>query len=252
MRTAIFCALRWECRPVLKAMRRVSRQTVGHWRPWRAETPAGEVWLVQTGVGAKRAADAAAAFADSQQFDLFLSVGCAGALSADLRGGDLVVASAAVGDEGSFDTDTGFRARAGDICAVRGLPWHCGAMLTSPTVLTTALQRQEAAARSGAIAVEMEAAGIAAAASRRGIAFAQVRSILDAADIELHESGDFMDAETGRLRVLDTLRFVATHPGATSQLLALRRMMVAAEHALEGFFAVYLGPQHSGPSPSGP
>jgi hypothetical protein len=49
-----------------------------------------------------------------------------------------------------------------------------------------------------------------------------------------------MDPESGRLRPLDVLRFVATHPSAASQLLALRRMMAAAETALQTFFAAYL------------
>lgn len=221
-------------------MRRVSRQSIGRWKTWRADTSAGEVWLVRTGVGSGRAGEAAAAIADQGGFDLFLSAGCAGALAGELRSGDLVVASAAVGNGLHFDADAAFQARAGEICTQRRLPWCSGTMLTSPTVLTSVAARREAASRSGAIAVEMEAAGIAQVASQRGIAFAQVRSVLDTADMELHESGDFMDPESGRLRPLDALRFVATHPGAASHLLALRRMMVAAERALEGFFAEYL------------
>jgi nucleoside phosphorylase len=66
---------------VLKAMSRVSRQSIGGWLAWKAKSAAGEVCLVQTGVGPKRAGDAAAVVAASDRFDLFLSAGCAGALA---------------------------------------------------------------------------------------------------------------------------------------------------------------------------
>lgn len=240
MRLAIFSALRWECRPVLKAMSQVSRQPVGRWPAWRAKVDAGEVWLVQTGVGSSRAGDAAAAVAASGRFDLLLSAGCAGALAPELRPGDLVVASSAVADGQRFGVDAAFESHARQICMQRSLRWHGGPILTSPTMLANAAVKREAASDSGAIAVEMEASAIADVAAQHKVPFGQVRAILDTLDLELHESGDFMDPETGRLRPLDLLRFVATHPSATSHLLALRRMMAAAESALQTFFAGYL------------
>jgi adenosylhomocysteine nucleosidase len=239
MKVAIFCALRWECRPVLKALRQVSRHPIGRLKTWRGASPLGEVLVVQSGVGLQRAGDAATVIAASGQFDLFISAGCAGALGAELQPGDLVVASDVFGEGLRFDVDADFQARAGEICDRLRLPWQRGGVLTSPTVLTTVASRREAVERSGAIAVEMEAIAIARIAAQHGIAFAEVRSVLDSADIELHESGDFMHPETGRLRPFEVMKFVATRSGAASHLLALRRMMVAAERALESFFEGY-------------
>jgi len=240
MRLAIISALRWECRPVLKALPRVSRQSVGGWPAWTARAGDVEVWLVQSGVGLARAGDAAAAIVASGRFDLLLSAGCAGALAPELRPGDLVVASAGVADGRRFAVDAAFERRAQQICRERSLPWHAGSILTSPVVLTKAAVKREAAQSSGAIAVEMEAGAIAAVAAQHEIPFGQVRAILDTAELELHESGDFMDPETGRVRPFDVLRFVASRPSAAPQLFALRRMMAAAESSLQKFFAGYL------------
>jgi adenosylhomocysteine nucleosidase len=239
MRLAILSALRWECRPVLKALSQVERQRVGRWTAWQAAVDGGEVWLVQTGVGPQRAGDAAAAVAASAQFDLLISAGCAGALEAGLCPGDVVIASRAVDDERRFEVDPAFAARAQQICVQLSLRWRRGAVLTSPTVLTRVADKREAASRSGAIAVAMEASAVAAVAAHHGVPFAEVRAILDTADLELHESGDFMDPESGRLRPLEVLRLLAARPSAASQLLHVRRMMNAAERSLERFFAGY-------------
>jgi nucleoside phosphorylase len=218
----------------------VSRQAVPGLRSWRGVSARGEVVVVQTGVGPLRAGAAAAAIAASGAFDLFVSTGCAGALGADLRPGDLAIAEAIYGDGVRFDADISFRELAGVICDRQRLRCRAGGILTSATVLTTIAARRQAAERCGAIAVEMEAAAIAAVAARHGIAFGEVRSVLDSADVELHESGDFMHPKTGRLRPLEVLKFVATRPGAAAHLLELRRMMIAAETSLTRFFAAYL------------
>jgi adenosylhomocysteine nucleosidase len=241
MKVAIFCALRWECRPVLAALRQVSRQRAGGLKTWRAAAAVGEVVVVQSGVGLERAGNAAAAVAASERFDLFISAGCAGALGAELQPGDLVVADTIHAEGVRFDADAHFRKLAGEICEQQRLRWHAGGVLTSPTVLTTVAARSDAVGHSGAVAVEMEAAAIARVAAEHGIAFGEIRGVLDSADVELHESGDFMNPETGRLRPLEVLKFVATRPGAAAHLLELRRMMVATEGSLSRFFAAYFG-----------
>ena len=240
MKTAIFCALHWECRPVVRALRQVRRRRIDRWKAWGASVGSSEIVVVQTGVGPERAGEAARAVADSGGFDLFLSAGCAGALDGALQAGDLVVARAIVAHGTRFDCDPAVEARAVEVCDRLKLPVRCGAVLTSPTVLTTADARREAVESSGAIAVEMEAAAIAQVASERGVGIGEVRAILDSADVELHESGDFMDPSSGRLRPLEVLRFVATNPSAASHLIALRRMMISAERSLERFFSAYL------------
>ena len=50
-RIAIFAALQWECRPVLRHLRRVTRERHAGVTVWRGTTAACEVWLVKTGMG---------------------------------------------------------------------------------------------------------------------------------------------------------------------------------------------------------
>jgi hypothetical protein len=71
---------------------------------------------------------------------------------------------------------------------------------------------------------------------------AEVRAILDGVEVELHETGDFMDPESGRLRPLAVMRYVAGHPTATVRLLELRRMAAKADKAVGEFFSGYFDP----------
>ena len=50
-RVAIFAALRWECRPVLRHLREVRRDRLGHFPAWAGRARHGEAVLVQTGIG---------------------------------------------------------------------------------------------------------------------------------------------------------------------------------------------------------
>jgi hypothetical protein len=72
------------------------------------------------------------------------------------------------------------------------------------------------------------------------VPFASVRAILDAATTELPGAGEFLDLQTGTVRRLDVMRYLARQPGALSQLLILRRMMTAAQSSLERFFQAWL------------
>jgi nucleoside phosphorylase len=244
-RVAVFAALRWECAAIVRRLRRVRRERVAAFTVWRAETPAGETWIVKTGIGTERAGAAAATVTAMHPFRLLLSSGCAGALSPDLVPGDLAVATAVIGSQTGerFDTDPSSRALACAAAAQADIRTAVGPVLCSSTVLATPAAKQAAAASTGAVAVDMEGAAIAACARRGGIPFASVRAILDTAATELRSAGVFMDPQTGGVRPLRLLGHLAQQPRAVADLLALRRMMLAAQHGLDQFFARFLAPQ---------
>ena len=241
-RIAIFAALHWECRPVLRHMRRVRRSRVPESTLWCGEAAGREVWLIKTAVGEQRAAAATAVVRDAGRFDLLLSTGCAGALSPELLPGDLAIATAVIGNSSGihFETDPIHRARAHAAAERAALRTALGPVLCSPRVLATAAAKRTAALSTGSVAVEMEGAAIGAFAKQSGVAFASVRAILDTAATELPDSGDFMDPQTGAVRARDVVRYLAVHPGTLPQLLALQRMMSAAQKSLEKFFGVWL------------
>lgn len=243
-RLAIFAALRWECRPILGRLRQVRRMRVDGLTLWCGETATQEVWLTKTGMGMQRAQQAADSLRRHGAFDLFVSTGCAGALCADLKPGDVAVASTIIraGTEVGFATDARTVRRMRRAAERAALHAVVGPVLCGSTVLTTAAAKRAAAA-GGAVAVEMEGAAIAACAAQNGIPFASVRAILDTADTELVDAGRFVQPQTGGVRPLALAAYLATHPGALPRLLALQRMANAAQTSLENFFAQFLSMQ---------
>jgi adenosylhomocysteine nucleosidase len=241
-RVAIFAALQWECRPVLRQLRQVSRQRGGGFTRWRGSTPRGEVVLVKTGMGVMQAEAAARAISECGGFELFVSAGCAGALAEALVPGDVAVATAIVDRRtgGSIETHAEYRESARRAAERAALRVTSGRVLCSPQVLASAEDKRAAAAQHGALAVEMEGAAIAARAAARGIPFISVRAVLDTAATELRHAGRFMDPHTGAVKPLMLAGYLATHPGVLADLFAMQRMMRAAQTSLARFFAVWL------------
>ncbi|MFN8624928.1 MAG: hypothetical protein U0587_02925 [Candidatus Binatia bacterium] len=241
-RVAIFAALRWECTPILRCMRRIRRSGVAHATLWRGEAAEREVWLLKTAVGERRAEAAARAACGTARFDLLLSTGCAGALSVDMRPGDLAIATAVIGNSFGtrFETDTGHREVARAAAQRAALRPFVGPLLCSTHALATAVAKRDAAMRTGAVAVEMEGTAIAAVAHDMGIPFVAVRAILDAADTELSTAAGLVDHHTGGVNIRNVIRHLAAHPGALAEMLALQRMQRAAQQSLERFFNAWL------------
>ena len=241
-RIAIFAALRWECRPILRHLRQVERGRVAQCAFWRGQASGREIWLIKTAVGEQRAAAATRVLDQGGRFDLFLSTGCAGALAPELVPGDLAIATAVIGNASGAEylTDPVHRERALVAAQRAALRTVVGPVLCSPRVLASVAAKQAAAVSTGSVAVEMEGAAIGALAQQAGVPFASVRAILDTATTELPESGDFLDPQTGTVRPFDVVRYLARQPGALSQLVALRRMMTAAQSSLEKFFQAWL------------
>jgi 4-hydroxy-3-methylbut-2-en-1-yl diphosphate reductase len=124
--------------------------------------------LVRTGMGRARSA------AHSPNGPLLIA-GVAGALTDDLRPGEIVVATELLGGpDGAIPVPSAPLLAS----ALRrlGLTVHCGPILTVPGVLHGAAARREAAARTGAIAVDTESAYLAGSAAHP---VAAVRSIVD-------------------------------------------------------------------------
>jgi nucleoside phosphorylase len=239
-RIAIFAALQWECRTVLRSLRQVSRVRLGAFTCWQGRAPRAEVWLVKTGVGVQRAAAAAEALGDARRFALFVSTGCAGGLAPELRAGDLAFTTAVIGDDGreAVSTDAAPRARAQHAASAAGLRTAQGPVLCSQTALGSAAKR--AAAAGGAIAVEMEAAALAARAASAPVPFLSVRAVLDGVEDDLTAAGTLVDPASGGIRPLALAAYLAAHPGAITQLMTLQRLQRAARESLERFFRQWL------------
>src|SRR5438445_460207 len=95
-------------------MRGVTRQRLGEFTAWRGVAAGQDVWLVKTGVGPQCAEGAAQVLSTMGRFALFLSTGCAGALTPALAPGDVTVATAIISNPSGrcFEVDAGHRERA--------------------------------------------------------------------------------------------------------------------------------------------
>jgi nucleoside phosphorylase len=240
-RTLIFAALRWECRCVLRSLRSVSRRRRAEFTVWRGDSPAGEVVVVKTGIGASQAEAAARAVAEDGCFDLCLSAGCAGALASDLACGDAVIASQ-LADAGNrrWPVDEIIRAELSAAAQRAALRVVNGAVLCSSRVLATVEEKRLAAERTATVAVEMEGIPIAAHAAEQGMPFASVRVVLDPADTSIDTSAGLVDGHTGDVKPLAVARALITRKPAWSSMRSMQRMLGTAETSLKRFFAAYL------------
>ena len=186
-----------------------------------------EMTAVATGIGPQRATESARrAFESLPRPKLAISTGVAGALSAGLAAGDLVIAERFVAAHDGARESRIVRVGAGHLQeaerALRsaGIKFATGAIFTSSRVLVSADEKRRAKSDTGAIAVDMESAMIAAEALSRDIPFACVRAVLDAVEDEV-VGAELADAE-GRVQPARAASFILRNPAL---LLKLPRMM---------------------------
>lgn len=199
----------------------------GDCRRWR------HGWIAVAGVGpfhALRAAERLLACGVTQ----LASWGVAGALDPGLAPGDVLIPDRilyADGDAG-FATNTDAVAclgmALGSHLRVRG-----GALWSSDHPIATAADKHALAARSGALAVDMEAAPVAAVAARAKLPFIALKAICDPATRELPASMlRAMDAASGGFSWRMVSAIVAGGPATWRAARLLARDFASARHAL--------------------
>jgi adenosylhomocysteine nucleosidase len=144
-----------------------------------------DMLLVQSGIGPDRAREAVAAAAREFDVQAAWSLGFAGALSERLRPGDLVFPAAVLDAADPAGTPIAAGpSHAPVLAALRclQLPADSGALLTVESALGTPEAKRDAGRRSGAVAVEMEAAGVVRAALELGLPWAALKAIVDGVD----------------------------------------------------------------------
>jgi nucleoside phosphorylase len=228
----IFAALGWERRAVSSGL--VALEPAGL-VSWRARLPdGGSCLVVQTGVGMERARTAAAT---APEAGLFLSAGCAGALVPWLGVGDLVTAAEVLDGSGGAPVPA-IGESVVAWAAARGFRVHLGRVRSSASVLTSAREKEEAAA-GGALVVEMESHGVAAEARRRGIPFLGVRVVLDTAAQAL-PALDILDAASGEVRPGRAVAALGLRPWLWPAVGRLARQTARAERELRAFMGAFL------------
>ncbi len=228
-RLVVVTAVGPETRAVLAVLRAVRRVGGVGFRVWHGEIEGRPVRLVQSGVGPVRAMQALGAI--PAPHGLVLSVGFAGGLSANTVTGDVVLPTNVLwGDAGgtqhyAVPTVPWRLAKAGLDAAVSQRILE-GSLFSSAQVIASTDDKRALALRTGAVAVEMEAAGLIPLACRRGPGLLALRVILDTADVSLEGLPPDLDSSwRARAKLL-------RHPRAWASVWSVARHVPAASRSL--------------------
>ena len=235
---AIFVASQAEMKPLATALQPTHRSAYKSDSIVRVEVEGRELLLAKTGVGPDNAEAAASRLFEEAPVTAAFSLGLAGGLSPQLQTGDLIVGDRVILRRGSglesFPCDSGLQEAAMTVIR-RFDSRHClGPILTVDRIVLTAKEKYQLAAESGAMAVDMESAAIASAASACSIPFLAIRGVLDPVHEDLAIGFDqFLDTE-GEPSLPRLMRYLITHPFTLPYLvgLGLRTRAVCARLGL--------------------
>ncbi len=191
---AVVCALPEEVRPLVRNHR--LEPAAQSSRRWRGRVSGHSVEVVCTGVGLTNARNGVSELVAEASPRAVIFLGTAGAISAGLSPGDLVVAERFLLDDES-GANGGVPEAA--VIAVPASPWFAratglprserGTLVSSHRVASTAVRKHELAQRhvlgNGTAATDMESWEWASAACAAGIPFVVVRAISDTASEDL-------------------------------------------------------------------
>ncbi len=233
IKIGIIAAMEREVRPLIRGWKvRMIEHGGRHYRVFEnGDTENGDTALICGGIGADAARRATEALIREVQPGRVLSVGFAGALDQSLKVGDVLEPRTVINAADGVRTDVGSGA---------------GVLVSSASVADLA-QKSRLGKAYGAIAVDMEAAAVAQGAEARGVEFAALKAVSDAADFRLPTIDGFVAAD-GTFRSVKFACHVALRPWLWGTTIALARNSSKASHALCGALANYLGREAAAPN----
>ncbi|GEM_PF-2377038 len=214
----VFCAFGAELGSLRQLLSDIQPLTRRGLRGFQGFVGGSQVALIATGIGTRRARQAARlAFDCFKDVQWMVTTGVAGALDAALPIGRVVVADRLMlrrDDEFELDTEieapVHCRERAGAALGAAPAPFVIGPILTSSQVIAKAADKKRAYEALGAIAVDMESAIIALEATSRGLPFLCLRTIMDTASEEIVTP--YLGDENGPIKPFTVAGALMTQP----------------------------------------
>jgi len=189
------------------------------------------VFLIISGIGYEQAIKAATALINHGA-DALLSWGCAGALSARLQPGDLLLPQTIKPHASdALRTDKAWHAHLSELLSDTCKPLT-GALAGNIGILTEPAQKRALHQSSGAIAVDMESAAIAMLAQDAHIPFMAIRAIADDVETGIPAYISRTMDMYGNINHPRMLGLLLTHPTSWLQLMHLGREFSAAKSTL--------------------
>lgn len=223
-RIAVIAAMESELMPLVKGWNKESLR-VGEMTFQCFEKE--QVVAMVCGIGAHLAEDGARALAGKYRPEVLVSCGLAGALTADLKVGNVVLPDRVI--DGTN--------RAEYVCDARD-PVHAGRVLVTVADVAGQDARSALAQNFHASLVDMEAAGVARVAQEKGITFRCIKAISDERDFRMPPLGRFV--REGKFQAARFLGWLAVHPRYWRAAIALARNSACASRALCDWLALKL------------
>jgi adenosylhomocysteine nucleosidase len=230
MRIVFIAADRMEFAGILRQAKSIQRVDLAVDWARKAILSGNEAMLVANGIGHKRAAAATKIAIGAFRPDAIVSTGFCGALSPALSIADLVIAERVIAPTGIYSAQAP-TANPRPPTPVRG------PVQSISYIAQTAAQKRELAC-DGAVAVEMEAAGVAAEASSHSLPVYCIRAVTDLAGEDM--ANDFNKAlrPDGHFATMNIFRVALLDPAnRLPELIRLRKRCILAARALGEFFA---------------
>ena len=191
--------------------------------------------VVESGPGPGAAAEASRAIIAAHQPQWIVAAGFAGALSAELRRFDVVMANSVMDssgnrlaidvkvDPGAEDSSAGF--------------W-VGRLLSVDHVVRRPEAKRHLARQYGALAVDMESYAVAQVCHTHRVRYLAIRVITDLADEELPADVQrLLNQASGAARLGAAVGALWRRPGSAKDMLRLREHAIVASDRLAGFLA---------------
>jgi len=173
-----------------------------------------EITILHTGVGPNNCNDRIEALLHKMRPPIVISAGFAGALAADLKVGDLIIAEN-FSDQRLVDA------------AKRTLPtgtFRTAKIFTSASIVDSVAERNQIASASGATAVDMETGAIASVCHSHGVPLLALRAISDTPEQPFPVPPSVLfDLERQRTDYVRLLGYLLIHPAAIPRLAGFGR-----------------------------
>jgi adenosylhomocysteine nucleosidase len=245
--TGIIAAMQQESAAVLRLVSKWERSTLGPYRCQRFQLFERDCWLLTSGMGVKRARQAAHTLTRMISPQLLISVGVAGAVNDDLEIGDVVNARsnflAEKGVLGSFQPlallSEAARQTVAQALQPRRARFHSGTVIT--TRGSQFVQRQPGELENPIL--EMETAGIVLVSAEEGIPLLSLRAISDGPNTPIPFDLDKVMDEEYNLHIGMLIKTILGHPHLLIKFLRLgRNARQAAENAATALIAALSQP----------
>jgi len=188
--------------------------------------------LAHSGAGADNAR-AASELLVAQGAIRLISWGCAAALSASLKSGDLVLADTLIDAEGTqIATHSVWHDYAKNLLS-NTLKVHTGGLVESKIIVASGKDKKHLHTQTGAVALDMESIAIAKVALQNNLPFLAVRAMADPVNMDLPKAINHSLNDEGDIVLSKLLLFIALHPAELPGLIKLGLHFNAAKNTLK-------------------